>query len=124
MLSPELLSGLLLVLLVGVAIELAEVSARLRTVPLRYRDRVAPERPATGRAVDRLGGVALAVAMIWFFALPWVSKAENPAWALALFLAMFVAGVGVLSRLRLAAVRYPLATVGPLAVVAGATAMT
>jgi len=118
----ELLSGLVLALLVVLAVEVVEVSSRLRTVPLRQGDQVA-EAPRSG-AADRIGGVALAVAMIWFFALPWVSQAENPVGALSLFLAMFVVGLAVLSRLRVASVRYPLATFAPLIVVAGATALT
>ena len=119
---PALLSGLVLVVLVALSVELAEVSSRLRTVPLRYGDRLS-QAPQSG-AVDRLGGVALAVVVIWFFALPWVSQAQNSTAALALFLAMFVVGLALLSRLKLALVRYPLATFGPLLVVAGATAMT
>ncbi len=117
-----LLSGLALALLVALAVELAEVSSRLRTVQLRYRDRLA--EPSRSGVYDRLGGVALAVVVIWFFALPWVSQAQNPAAALALFLAMFVVGLALLSRLRVASVRYPLATFGPLTVVAAATALT
>ncbi len=124
MASPELLAGLLLVLLVALSVELAELSARLRTLPLRYRDRVEVSEPSAGSTLDRLGGLALAAIVIWFFALQWVSQAQNPAWALALFFGMFVLSVGLLGRLRLAAVRYPLATLAPLAVVAGATAMT
>lgn len=118
----ELLAGIFLVLLVALAVEFAEVSSRLKAAPMRYRDRV---KPADGPgAMDRFGGVALAAAMIWFFALPWVAKANLPVGALVLFLAMFIVGVALLSRLRLATVRYPLATFGPLMVVAGATAMT
>lgn len=108
--------------LVALSVEIAEVSSRLRTVPMRYRDRIQAAPQAS--VVDRLGGVALAVVVIWFFALPWVAQANHPAAALTLFLTMFVVGIALLGRLRLALVRYPLATFGPLLVVAGATAMT
>lgn len=117
------LSGLVLLLLVAASVELAEVSARLRAVPLRYRDRI-QSAPPRGGAVDRLGGVALAVVVMWYFALPWVAQAEFSFWALVLFLAMFTVTVGLLTRVRLATLRYPLATLAPLVVISGAAALT
>lgn len=119
----QVLAGLVLLLLVAVAVELAELSARLRVAELRYRDRIT-EAPKRSAVLDRLSGVALAAVVIWFFALPWVASSGHPASALALFLAMFTVGVVFLGQLRLASVRYPLATFAPLAVVAGAAAMT
>lgn len=119
-----LLSGIVLALLVALSIELAELSSRLRTVPLRYRDRVAPATPPRAHAVDRLGGLALTVAVLWFFALPWVAQAEFSFWALVLLLAMFTATLGLMPRARFATVRYPLATLAPLVVISGAAAMT
>lgn len=118
-----LLSGIGLALLVAASIELAELSSRLRTVPLRYRDRVQSSAPRAG-VVDRLGGLALTVVVLWFFALPWVAQAEFSFWALVLLLAMFTTALALMPRARFATVRYPLATLAPLVVISGAAAMT
>lgn len=118
-----LLSGIVLALLVAASIELAELSARLRTVPLRYRDRV-ETKPPRAHAFDRLGGLALTVVVLWFFALPWVAQAEFSFWALVLLLVMFTSALALMPRSRFATVRYPLATLAPLVVISGAAAMT
>lgn len=119
-----LLSGIVLALLVALSIELAEVSSRLRTVPLRYRDRMPSSAAPRAHVVDRLGGLSLTVVVLWFFALPWVAQAEFSFWALVLLLVMFTATLALMPRSRFATVRYPLATLAPLAVISGAAAMT
>lgn len=118
----EIIAALLLTLMVAVAIEVAEVGSRLLSTPLRYGDRL--QKAEHQSKADRAGGIVLAAAAIWFFALPWVARAGEPAVALVLFLAMCTVGVMLLHRVHHASVRYPAATAAPLLAVAVAAAIT